>query len=133
MLAEEAAPEQELARQRLGAAQVAVRFDPHAAHRLPAALLHPRLDGLEELGAVLAHEVIQLRLALAEVIIGELLHVAQHIGEGARGFLAGLGERPQPGHVDVGMPAGMDGHIQRGACLGNARPSRHPRAGGTLA
>ncbi len=44
MLAETTAPEQELARERLSAAQVAIGLDPHPANRLPAAFSDARLD-----------------------------------------------------------------------------------------
>ena len=113
VFAEETAPEQELAREGFRAAQVAVRFDPHATHRLPTPFFDLLLDGFEQRGLILFHELIQLRLALREVIIGELLHQAQGGVEGALRFAAGLADCPQPGHIDVGMACGVDDGIQR--------------------
>ncbi len=127
VLAEIAAPQQKLARQRLRAAQVAVGLNPHAADGLPAPLRHPRADRLEELWMILADVLVELGLALGEVVLGELLHQAQGGVEGARGFAAGLVEGPQPGHVDVGVAGGGHGHIQRRAGIGSGAVQRHQR------
>ena len=100
---EVALAEGELTDQGLTAGQVAVGLQPHAALGLPAAFLHALLDLLKQLGVALLQEVVQNRLAGHELVVGILLHQLQDSGEGAGHLLAGLGDGPPPGHVDVGM------------------------------
>ena len=78
-------------------------------------------DCFKERWIILAHVVVELRLALRKVIIGELFHQAQHGVEGAPGLAPGLVERPQPGHVNVGVTGGYDLNRQCDTGLGNAR------------
>jgi hypothetical protein len=47
-------------------------------------------DGFEQGRLVFPDELIELRLALREVIVGELLHQADDVVEGALRFAAGL-------------------------------------------
>ncbi len=68
---------------------------------------------------ILANVLIQLRLALGEVILRKLLHQAQNSLESAGGFFAGLVERPEPGHIDVGVAGGGHRHGERRARLSN--------------
>ena len=124
MGAEERAPEQELARQRLGAADVAVGFDPHAADRFPAAVADLLLDGGKEFRLVLPDVVVELWLALGEGVVGELLHEAQGGVERAFGLAARLAERPEPGNVDVGMTGGVDVDVEWGTGFGHGRVER---------
>ncbi len=70
---------------------------------------------------ILLDELIELRLALCEMIVGELLHQADHVVERPLGFAAGLTQRPQPGDVDVGMAGGVDDYIHRGTSCFDAR------------
>ena len=58
------------------------------------------------------HIVVKLGLALAEMIIGELFHQAQHIMKGAPGFAPGLAQRPQPSYINVRMTGGDDRHVE---------------------
>jgi hypothetical protein len=44
MLTEERAPQQELTSERLGAAEIAISFDPHAADRFPASFFDSFFD-----------------------------------------------------------------------------------------
>jgi hypothetical protein len=55
LLQEEALARDELARHRLGAGHVGVRFDPHPADRHEPALGNPRPDALEQLRIELLH------------------------------------------------------------------------------
>ena len=93
----------ELADERLAAGDVAVGLEPHAADRLPAALGHALLDPLEDGGIVLLDPGIGLGGGLVEGEIGVALHQVEHGREGAPDLAAGLGERPEPGEVDVGV------------------------------
>ncbi len=100
---EEALAVDELPHQAFAAGQVAVGFHPHAALGFPAALFHPGLDLVEQFGVALFEEVVQLGLAGHELVVGVLLHQAQHGGKAAADLLLGLGHGPPPGHVDVGV------------------------------
>ena len=95
------------------AREVAVGLDPHPADGLPAPLFDPFLDGLEQLGIIVLDVLVELRLALGEVVLGELFHQPQDCMEGAPGLAARLAQRPEPGHVDVGVSGGEDIDIQR--------------------
>ena len=92
---------------------IPTRFDPHPADGFPAAFCDPLPDGFKQSWLIFLDELIDLRLALREVIIGELLHQADHVLECALGFAAGLTECPQPGNVDVRVAGCMDDHLQR--------------------
>ena len=131
MFAKEGPAEQELARQGLSAGDVAVGFYPHTTDRLPATFGHPVLYGVEQLRVVLADVVVDLGLALSEMVVGELLHEPERGMEGTAGFAAGLTQRPEPGDVDVGVAGGEYVHVhgrtrpfdagaQHGVSLGNA-------------
>ena len=61
------------------------------------------------------------------MVVGELLHQAQHGVEGAPGLAPGLAQRPQPGHVDVGVAGGDDAHVERRPGLGDAGAQRGVR------
>ena len=107
---EELFPIQELANQTFAAGQVAVSLDPHAAFRLPAPFGNALLDLLVQLGITLLQKVVQLGLTGHELIVRVLLHQLEYRGKAAADLLAGLGNRPPPCHIDVGMPdaAGND-------------------------
>jgi hypothetical protein len=86
-----------------------------------------RLDRLEEVRVILPNVVVELRLALGEVVVGELLHQVQHGVEGAAGLAPRLAQRPQPGDVDVGVAGADHLHVERRAGFGDALRSA-PRA-----
>ena len=113
--AEEVAPQEELPRQRLRAGDVAVHLDPGRAEQFPAALPRPLPNTVEQGGGVPAHEFVQLGLALPEVERGELRQQVEGVAEGVDRLAAGAGDRPQPGHVQVGVADGDDFHSQRRA------------------
>ena len=110
-----------LANQGLPGGQVAVCLQPHAALRLPAALLDALLDLRIHLGIALLQEIIQHRLAGHKLILRILLHQLQnrflrvvlrlfhravphgHGGKGTGNLLPGLGNRPPPSYVDMGV------------------------------
>ena len=116
LLAEEALAEHKLPHQRLGPAQVAVHLDPRGAGGLPAslgdALLQPRVDGR----LVLAHHLVEGRLAGHEVVGRVLLHEPQDRAEGAGALAPGLGHGPLPGQVDVGVSYCHDARLAPRMC-----------------
>ncbi len=101
---EEALPVQELPHQRFARGQVAVRFDPGAAggDELPAAHLfrHARIQRR----IMLLHPFELLCLRTGELVLGVRVHVTRGRGKRAGAFAPGLGQRPQPGGIDMGMP-----------------------------
>ena len=54
------------------------------------------------------------------MISGKLFHQPQHGMESAPRLAPRLGQGPEPGHVDMGMAAGDNRHIERRAGFGNA-------------
>ena len=115
---EEALAVEELPHQTFAAGQVAVRFYPHAAFRLPAALPHPLLQARVQLGIALLEEGVQLGLAGHEAVVGIFVHQLEHRGKAAGDLFPGLGHRPPPGHVDVGVAdAGGDNVIMAAQLL----------------
>ena len=103
---------QELADQRFAAGQVAVRFDPHAALNLPAAVGDARFDLLIEGGIMLLHKRIVLRLRRAEHVARILFDHIELVRESAGALADGFADRPQPAGVDMRMAD--RGHSQRG-------------------
>ena len=95
---------QELARERLAGGQVAVGLDPAAADgdELPA--LDRRPDPLPEIRVALLDPRVLLRLRAGEAVLGVVLHVAELRAEAALHLAIRLGERPEPGRVDVRVP-----------------------------
>src|SRR5690606_20398298 len=78
MFAEKGTAKQELSYQGFRAAQVAVCLNPHAPDRLPASLRDTLLDCLEQTRLILPDKLIELRLALGEAVLRELLHQPDH-------------------------------------------------------
>ena len=95
--------QEELAHQRLPARDVAVHLHPGAADGLPAPLCHPASDLRQQLRVILFDELVELSLALGEVVLGVALHQPEHGGEGSRRLLPRLSQGPQPGSVNVGV------------------------------
>ena len=104
--AEVAPAEEELADEGLAGREVRIGLHPHPAQGLPAALGRPGFDLLDEGGVVLFHEGVELGLALGEMELRVTLHEPEDRGEGPGGLGPGLGEGPEPGHVEVGMADG---------------------------
>ena len=100
---EKALAVEELADQAFPRGHVAVGFQPHAAFRLPAALGHPGADLFIQRRAVPADKVVELGLAGEEEVFGVAVHQVVDGGKAADGLFPGLGQGPQPGHVDVGV------------------------------
>ena len=102
---------QKLPHERFARGHVAVRFEPHAALRLPAPFFDALLDFLIQLRVALLDELIELRLARHECIVGILLHELEHRGKAARGLFARLFNGPEPGHVDMRVPDTGCNHV----------------------
>ena len=100
---EEALPVQELAHERLARRQVAVRLDPRAADRHPPARLGVAADALVELGHARPDPVVLLGLRAREPELRVAVHVRGLRAERPHHLALRLGQRPQPGRVDVGM------------------------------
>ena len=106
--------------------EVAVGLQPHGALHLPAALLDPLEDLPVELRGLLFHVLIELGLGGHEPVLGVLLHQPQDGGEAPLDLLPGLGEGPQPSHVDVGVAHAVD---QRGLSAAVLLDELLPQAG----
>jgi len=89
---------------------------PHTTGYFPAALRHPCPNLLENVRVILGDVEVELRLALGEVKLRELLHQPQDTAEGARCLAPGLAGGPQPGYVYVGVSHGDDVHCHRWPC-----------------
>ena len=100
---EEALPVQKLAHERLAGRQVAVRLHPRAAHGHPAAGLGVAADPLVELGDAGADPVVLLGLRAREPELRVAVHVGGLRAERPHHLPLRLGQRPQPGRVDVGV------------------------------
>ncbi len=124
---EGAHPIDQLPHQRLAVRHVGVGLDPHRAGRLPAPLGNARLDPRVELGLVLLDVIVELRLALREVVFGVLLHQPQHRREGARRLAARLRQRPEPGDVDVRVAGHHDPGPRAVPVAGQRLLERRPR------
>ncbi len=61
-------------------------------------------DARPQLGVALLDPRVLLRLRAREAVLGVLVHVAQLRAEAAQRLAVRLGERPQPGGVDVRVP-----------------------------
>ena len=93
----------ELAQERGGAHQHAVGLDPGAIQRFPATGGHGCLDGGEQGRTVLLQPGVEGWGGVAEVKVGEALQQIQGGAEGALGRPPGVGHRPEPGQIEVGM------------------------------
>ena len=93
----------ELAQQRGSAPQGAVAFHPGAIQRFPAAGPAGRLDLGKQGGAVLLQPVVERRGGVAKAQGRILGHQLQHRAEGAFRRLPGVGHRPEPGQIQVGV------------------------------
>src|SRR5690606_25756787 len=123
---------EELADIGLAAADLAVRLDPHAADRLPAAFLHALLNLLEQLRIVLLDPGVCLRGGLVEDEVVVLLHQPDLRGPGAASLAARLCDRPQPGEVDMGV-AGEHDAADRRVLLAQLGDPLRDHLAGTLA
>ena len=105
---EVALADQQLPYLRFAIGHIKVRLYPHAAHHLPTAFLHPLLDPLELRRVFLLQPLVVGRGRLAVGIFRILIHQLQGGAEGLAHHLDGLGPRPQPGSVDVGVSGEVD-------------------------
>ena len=103
LLAEEALPVQELAHQRLAGGEVAVRFHPRTARRDELPGFHLLLDLLVQLGVLVFHPLQLLGLRAGKFVLGVIIHQAQAVEKVRSALALRLGQRPQPGGVDVGV------------------------------
>ncbi len=94
---------QQLPNQRFTTGHIAVLFHPGRATGFPAAFLYPALNPLPQVGIVLLHKHVQLRLAGGKMKLGILLHQPQHSRKRAAHLAFCLAQRPQPGRVYMGM------------------------------
>jgi len=122
LVAEEPLAVDELADQRLAGRHVGVGLDPHAplgndrpvGRRLPDTLVQGRVTLLDH--------VEQVTLAVEEAIGGILPRQGELVGQRAGGLSLGLGQGPQPRHVEVGVPEGEHRRDRRAI-----RARQHPR------
>ncbi len=129
---EEAFALQELPRHRFAAGHVAVRFDPHAAHRdeLSGPDLFP--DPAVQLRVVFLDPGELLRRGAGKHEPGVLVHERNDVGERPCALPDGFPDGPQPGGVDVCVAGGNQlvgrGVGRPGQHLGERRPARGGRA-----
>ena len=93
----------ELADQRFTAGNIRVRLHPHGAFHKPLAALDGFLNPFIQIRIERFHTVVEIRLALQELVFGILVHQRQLVGERADAFALRLLQRPQPCHVNVRM------------------------------
>jgi len=106
---------EELAHQRLATGDVRVHLDPGGPVHFPASLIGAPAYLVQHLRMILGDELIELRLAANEAIVGVAFHETQCRGERARSLFAGLRQGPQPGYVDMGVPDGAH-PLRAGGC-----------------
>ncbi len=105
---EEALAVEELADDRLAGGQVAVRLDPGAADDEPAPLGDPPGDPGVEVGGVLLQPQVVLGGRGGEPVLRVAVEEVELVGGDPDHLAAGLGERPEPGGVEVGVTEGGD-------------------------
>src|ERR687897_910137 len=101
LLLEEALAVEEVAEQRLAGGEVAIGLDPRAADRDEPTGGDLLPDARPEPGLALADPVVVDGLRAGEAVLGVLVHQPQLGRERAHGLAAALGERPEPGRVEV--------------------------------
>ena len=101
----------ELPQQGGGVEQHAVALDPGAIQRLPATGPHRRADAVEQGWPLQLQPGVERRSRMAEMELREALHQIQRGDEGALGRPPGVGHRPEPGEIEVGMTE----HLHRAA------------------
>ena len=103
VLLEEALPEHDLADDALAGRQVHVGLDPHPAGRDPLAGADLLGDPGEQLRLPLPDPLVLLGLRAGEPVLRRIVHQGDGRCERAHALAHGLGQRPQPRRVDVGM------------------------------
>ncbi len=98
---EERLPEQELPDERLAGRDVAVRLDPGAADGNELAARDALPDPLVEIGVALLDPGVLLRLRAGEPVLGIGVHVRGLRAERPDALAVRLGDRPEPGGIDV--------------------------------
>ena len=103
----------ELAQQRGAADQHTIALDPGAIDRLePTGCDRPAQAG-EQLRPVLLQPGVEGRRGVGEMELAEALDQIQRSREGALGRQPGIGHRPQPGQVQVGVAQQVEATTQR--------------------
>lgn len=95
---------QELPHESLSTHHLAVRLDPAPADRLPAPLGESLAHAFEQRRVVLLDPGRELCRGLYEGEVQVAIHQPEHGGKGAPAFAACLGDRPEPGEVEVRVP-----------------------------
>ena len=126
---EEPLPVQELADERLAGRQVAVRLDPRAADRHPAPGLDLAADPPVQVGVARADPVVLLGLRAGEPELRVALHVRRLRAERAHGLAVRLGQRPQPGRVEVRVADRREPVHVRAVAVGEQLAEDLPRRG----
>ena len=120
----------ELAQQRSGAHQHTVVLHPGAVEGLPAAGPHRLADTGEQGRPVALQPGVQRRGGMAEVERPVALHQLQGRGEGAFRRLPGVGHRPQPGQIEMGMAQHLQHPFPRGLVAAMRAAQGAQRIGG---
>ena len=97
---------QELPQERLARGDVAVGLDPGTADGHPAARVGERHDLRPQLRTGLLDPGVLLRLRAGEAVVRVLAEIARLRGERPDRLPVGLGERPEPGGVEVRVADG---------------------------
>ena len=93
----------ELLQQGSGADQHAIALHPGAIDRLEAPGLHRRPQPRKQSRAVLLNPGVERRGGVGEVELREALHQGERRFKGAHSGLPGVGHRPQPGQIQMGV------------------------------
>ncbi len=93
----------ELAQQGGGADQHAVCLHPGAIDRLEPSRAHRLLQPVPQGGTVLLQPGIERGGGVGEMKLGKPLQQIEHGSEGALRRLPGVGHRPEPGEIEMGM------------------------------
>lgn len=115
---------EELPHEGFAARDLAVRFRPRPADRLPPALRHALLYPLEDSGGVLLDPAVHLRGGLVEDEVLVAIHEREHARERPPGFTPRLREGPEPREVDVRVPREGEPADRRVLLLQTREPPR---------
>ena len=96
-------PESELLPQRRRAYQHTIGFHPWAIDRFPTPGSTGGADALPQRRPELLHPLIKRWSGVGKTQLGESIHQIESRAEGAFRRLPGIGHRPQPGQIQVGM------------------------------
>ena len=120
---------EQLAHQRLAAREVEIGLHPRAADDLPAALADALAQPLVEPGRVLLEPRVVLRRGGREAVLGVAVHQRELARPRAHDLAPRLGQRPQPGGVDVRVADRGDVVGAAGVAVGVEVAEDRPRLG----